>query len=100
MSAADRLFEAVRGARIGACNNQEVGIAPRRCGDLNFLNHVLYRHHAAVRRMAALLWQFLIFYLDRGAAGILIAPDRVMYIEEATEPGVAVADQRCFGAVR
>jgi hypothetical protein len=42
----------------------------------------------------ALFWEFLVFELDRGRAGPLIAANSVADIEEPAVAGVAVGDER------
>ena len=47
--------------------------------------------------MAAFLRELLIFELDRGDPGRFVGLDGVMDIEQATEPGVGIRDQRRVG---
>ena len=69
-------------------------IAPRLGGDLDLQHHVLDRHDAAARRMAALLGHLLVLDLDRRDARRLVAAHRALHVQQAAVAGVGVGDQR------
>ena len=48
--------------------------------------------------MPALLREVLILELDRRNPGLLIALDGVADVDESTEAGVGISDERCLGA--
>ena len=69
---------------------EKIGTCSRFCRDRDLAHHFLCRNNAATRRVPALFWEFLVFELDRGRAGALIAANGVAHVEQAAITGVAV----------
>ena len=94
-SAAQSFVQAVGRARVGAGDDQEVATVARLHRHPNLAHHFFDRHHSSAERVAAPFRVFLVLDLNRGRAGVLIALDRVVGVDQAAEAGVGVGDQRC-----
>ena len=65
-------------------------LAARLAGDSNLAHHVRHGHHAPARRVPAFFRELLVFQLDRGRAGQLIAAHGVGHVQQAAITGVAI----------
>ena len=70
------------------------GLRSRFCGDRDLADHLICRNDAAVRRVPALFWEFLVLELNRRRAGPLVAANGMTDVQEAPIAGVAVRDER------
>ena len=97
LHAAQGFIQPQHGARVGTRDDQKITVVAgfHRYLDLGY--HVLQRHHAPARHMAALLGKLLVFELDSASARRFVAAHRVHHVEQAAVPGIAIADQGCVG---
>ena len=92
---AQRFAFALACTRVGAGDDQKVLLVLARLGgDPDLVDHVLHRHAALVRRVPALLGKLLVFELDGGDAGGLVAAHGVVHVEQAAVAGVGIGDDR------
>ena len=94
LRAPQRLVEPQRGPCVGARDDQEVRRGARIDRDLDLADHVRHRDHPPARRVTALLRELLVLELDRGDAGLLVAPHRAAHVEQPAVAGVRVGDHR------
>ena len=98
LAAMQGLIQAQRGARVGARDDEEIRIFAGIRGNPDFVDHIFDRHNAPAWRMTAFLGNFLILNLNSRAACVLKPFDGVFDVEQTTEAGIGVTDQRCTGS--
>mmetsp|Transcript_144532 Transcript_144532/g.463133 ORF Transcript_144532/g.463133 Transcript_144532/m.463133 type:complete len:231 (-) Transcript_144532:87-779(-) len=91
---ADRLLQAQICSRIRPRDYQKIRRRSRRDGNFNLGDRLLDRNHFPARRVPALFGELLVFKLYGTRACRLVALDRVLHVEQATEPSIRVTDQR------
>ena len=80
--------------RVGAGQDQCVGIRARIQRGLELAHHLLHRHHRLAIQMAAALGEGLVFQLDHGGTCPLKPFDRAHHIKRVAKTCVSIHDDR------
>ena len=97
--ARERVVEAGAGDRVGAGDDQEIGVGARIDRGLHLLRHLARRDHGLAGEMAAALGELLILELDGVGARALQHLHRVGNVHRIAEAGIGIDDERYADAV-
>ncbi len=90
----DRFVEAEHGARVGARDDDEVGIVPRGDGGADLGEKLVERNDRLVVEVAALLREALVLDVQAGDAAPLVFAHRTGRIELVAVAGIGIGDDR------
>jgi len=99
VEAADRLVDVVGARRVGARDDDEIGIEARIARRLHLLYHFFRRNHALARHVAAALGPHLVLEHDRRHARLLEGARREIDAHRVAVTGVGIRAQQQVGAV-
>ena len=94
MRALNGRVEAFHGQRVGAGDQQEIGIGQRLARGAELLRHLRRRHDRLVVVVAAALGKRLVLQVERGHPGPLELAHRATDVQRVAVAGVGVGDDR------
>ena len=92
--AIQRRVEAFDGERIGARDDDEIVVAARVTGRLDFVAHLGRRHQRFAAQVAAALGRLLVFEVDAGDTGFFIGDHCALHIQRVAIAGVGIRNYR------
>ena len=90
----DRVVEVRDAHRVGARDDEEVGVAARREHRAQLLLHLFGGNQLLAREVSALFRHGLVFEMQHGSAGFLPQLDRALRVEHAAVARVCVREHR------
>ncbi len=92
--AVDRLVDAVDRQAVGAGDDHEVLVGPRRDGRLQLADHLAGRDHVLALHVAAALGRLLVLQVDARHAARLVVVHRADHVDRVAVAGVGICDHR------
>jgi hypothetical protein len=92
--ALQRGLQPVHGARVGAGDDEQVGVAARVHRRAHLAHHLARVHHGLAGEVAAALGAGLVLQLHGVGAGALQRAHGVRHVDRIAEAGVGIHDQR------